>query len=113
MEEPPVKRIRVESEPVAVGDEYFGSRSELQARVKEIQAAGEGAVLSGADAILATALLSKHPTLYNQITGSISFGEHARFPGAKCFLVTVSLHPSKNKIVEHVGNVFSCHRFHC
>ena len=52
--------------------------------------AGEADPLAGADAALARALLVLHPQLKGAVCSVVRFGEHARFPGAKCFLVLVN-----------------------
>jgi len=114
--DPPAKRMRREGEAeggdaaaasaptaaatsaVVVGGEAFVDRAALQARVKALQEAGAAAEhgLSGADLTLAHALLAFHPTLgasgagSASVLGAVRYGEHTRFPGASCFIVTVN-----------------------
>lgn len=114
----PSKRSRVEEDSsyIHIGAETFEGREALMVRIREIQAAGEVAELEGMNQALAMALLARHPTMKTEVSfqkghanrlrfdrflfmatysmvkvySRVRFGEHARFPGSKCFLVTVN-----------------------
>ena len=72
-----------------LANESFPSRESLQERIGQLQARGENGPLAGQDLELAKALLSLHPQLSSQSAFlGITYGEHVRFPGAKCFIMT-------------------------
>jgi hypothetical protein len=92
----PAKAKAVELGRVSIAGFSFDSKNALHTKVKELQKELESSgasELAGANLIFAFDLLRRHRDSFKKMEpglDGVSYAEHARFPGAKCFIFKTS-----------------------